>query len=613
MHRRTPWPTLVALILLAFALRVNHLGDPSLRGDEAFAVRYWAQSPAQLLRPGNGLAWVEPHPLGTFFSYWAWKALVGDTEFAIRMLSTLVNVIGVPAMYAFARRLLHSKSVALIAAFLWAINPNLIWHSQDARDYATWAAISVLSFWLLLSASDRGRRIDWLLYIVSVTLGLYIFFLEAFIVVVHGLYIVAYRRSRFRQWLLCLAIITVLLVPWFGQLWALAHSGYHGTATSADPISLAQEFLPALLFGENLNNGLLTFFYAFVIAAFIVHLVMLRMYYPRRALAVILLYLFLPTALLYIAATRLDILRPRYLIAVTPALLLPLANTIAVLGRGLKRSSPLPLRTLLFASVFLLGPFTLLTADSLSHYSSTEYHNPTNWKSLRAYLDEQTTSADTVIMTSADPNSGATDPAFWYYYSGPANIIPLPYPGFDSADVVRKALDESRSVWFIPIGAQALPVRAALRANGMIINRQVTGSFLVAEYRSLTVQPDEIDTPLKLTVGSGQIDGYTVSGELRTGGTLSLRLYWQTPPTANLTAFVHVVGVAGSPVWAQNDHPPTAPGRDVYLIDLASVPAGTYAIQIGLYDTSTGKRVPIVDGGQPVGDSTILTQVSISG
>jgi len=104
-----------------------------------------------------------------------------------------------------------------------------------------------------------------------------------------------------------------------------------------------------------------------------------------------------------------------------------------------------------------------------------------------------------------------------------------------------------------------------------------------------------------------------VGGELRTGKMLSVLLYWQPPPTANLTAFVHLVGVAGSPVWAQSDHPPFRSARDVYLLDLASVPAGTYAIEIGLYDASTGQRAPIEDSGQPVGDSTILTQVSITG
>src|SRR5260370_41777558 len=46
------WPYLwatFAILLLSFALRVYHLGQSSLRGDEAFAIRYWAQSPDVVL------------------------------------------------------------------------------------------------------------------------------------------------------------------------------------------------------------------------------------------------------------------------------------------------------------------------------------------------------------------------------------------------------------------------------------------------------------------------------------------------------------------------------------------------------------------------------------
>src|SRR5689334_11348626 len=171
--RHFPWAVL-ALILLSFALRVYHLGASSLSGDEAFTVRYWAQPPVDVLA---NLANREPHPLGAFFSFWAWKSLLGDGEFAMRMFPALANVIGTAAMYALARRLLKSDRAALVAAFLWAINPNLIWHSQDARNYAIWSALSVLTLWLLLRVADRSRRVGWALYILALTLGLYMFFL----------------------------------------------------------------------------------------------------------------------------------------------------------------------------------------------------------------------------------------------------------------------------------------------------------------------------------------------------------------------------------------------------------------------------------------------------
>ncbi|MEP7289847.1 MAG: glycosyltransferase family 39 protein [Chloroflexota bacterium] len=612
---RSPWVALVALILLAFALRMYHLGASSLNGDEAFTIRYWADSPSVVL---SHLAWVEPHPFGAFFGFWAWKSLVGDSEFAMRMLPVLINIIGVPALYAFARRLLYSTRVALIAAFLWAINPNLIWHSQDVRNYALWSGLSILSLWLLLRASDRSRplrRIDWILYVISVTLGLYVFFLEAFVVIVHGLYVAWFRRKALRAWLLAIVVVGVLLIPWVGQVWALAHS-YGGTGPRADFGVLFEQFLPALLFGEAARSPLATLFDAFVVGVFILHLAAVQTFYPGRAQKVLLLLLSVPTALLFIAATRLNVFRPRYLIAITPAILLPLANTAAILGRGLKRYYPMPLRSTLLIGLALLGPFALQTADALSHYYASP-HNATDWRGLGIYLRANVKHDDLVIMTASDPSTGSTDPAFEYYYRGPAPIIPLPHPDYPMQSTVDQALATHQSVWLIPVGAQTESIDQALLVNGMLIGEQQAGSFKPRQYRSKTIKPSEIDAPLNLSIGGGLLTGYSLLGEQRVGSTLTVLLFWQRPPTENLKTFVHLIGspkADGSPVWAQNDHVPSAPGRDVYPISLTAVIAGSYTLEIGLYGATTGQRSTVIDAGsgKVLGDSYTLTSITIS-
>src|SRR5437764_9914 len=101
--------TLVCLILLGFALRVYHLGWSSLRGDEAFAVRYWAVPPGAVLQ---GPAGEEPHPLGTFLSFWLWKSLAGSSEFAMRLLPALINLLGIPAIYGISRRLFSDRTTS---------------------------------------------------------------------------------------------------------------------------------------------------------------------------------------------------------------------------------------------------------------------------------------------------------------------------------------------------------------------------------------------------------------------------------------------------------------------------------------------------------------------
>src|SRR5258708_13095214 len=90
--RQFPWAVL-ALILLSFALRVYRLGHSSLRGDEAYTVRYWAHPPAYVL---TNLVDHEPHPRGAFFSFCPWKSLFGDSHFALRVRPALSHVIVSP-------------------------------------------------------------------------------------------------------------------------------------------------------------------------------------------------------------------------------------------------------------------------------------------------------------------------------------------------------------------------------------------------------------------------------------------------------------------------------------------------------------------------------------
>jgi hypothetical protein len=502
--RHFPW-AILALILLSFALRVYRLEASSLRGDEAYTVRYWAQPPADVIA---NLADHEPHPLGAFFSFWTWKSFVGDSEFAMRMLPALTNVIGTAAMYALTRRLLKNKRAALVAAFLWAINPNLIWHSQDARNYASWAALSVLTLWLLLRAADRSRRLDWVLYIISLTLGLYIFFLEAMLIVVHGLYIVLFRRRALRPWISSMLIVGALSIPWLVQVWALAHSGYPGTAQHADVGQLFTQFFPAFFLGEvsNLINN--PVWQIALLVGYALCVIYLWTRQPEAAKFSLLL-LIVPTVLFTLAATRLAIFRPRYLIVVTPALIMPLASVVVF-----HRSLPLPqrggkgkndslspslftgegfgvgeLRQTIYLFSKLLGGVALLIVVVLSLLALDEYYyhyqKAPDWRGLGTYLHSVATADDMVIITAAD-EFGSAAPEFGYYYSGPAKVLVLPYPNYDMQAALQEDLAKYKSLYLVPQGALTQQVIAALDENGRLVGQQGAGGFIVRQYERKT-------------------------------------------------------------------------------------------------------------------------------
>jgi hypothetical protein len=626
LSKKFSLPILVALILLAFALRVHRLGVSPFRGDEAFAVRYWAAPPAEVL---HQLAWQEPHPFGAFFGFWAWKSLVGSSELAMRMLPALVDLLGVPVMVALGRRLLRDERVALVGAFLWAVNPNQLWHAQDVRNYALWSALSAVSFWLMLRAVDaeaqrRARLVDWALYILAATLSLYLFFAEAFIVAVHGLYVLIFRRRALRTWIAALAIMAVLLLPWFGQLWALAHSPYQGTATGADLGVLLTRFWPSLAFGEIAAGRQTDLLWLGVTALFGVSLLLLRQRYPRAGM-VLILWIGVPAALLFLAATRVNVFRPEYVMAATPAVLLPVAwAAISAIDRGFAPARiPHPpaqkwrvwLATTV--SVALTLACVTFTAAGLAGTIDPAYRKAPDWFGLHDYLLTNATADDVVIVTSLDAQTGYADPAFEYYYSGPARVITLPHPGSDIESIIRQALIKARAVWFVISGSDTEPINEALLADGVLISDQRAGETTqVRQYRARDVKALEIDHPLSLSIGGANLTGYSLIGERRTGGELTVLLFWERQPPAELTTFVHLIGPPrpdGSPLWTQDDHPPVAPGRDIYHLPLRAVPPGSYAIEIGLYDPKTNRRAMITDTatGKTLGDSATIDSITV--
>jgi mannosyltransferase len=605
----TRYALLVGIILAAFALRLHDIGRSSLRGDEAFTIRYWAQSPAVVL---DSLAWVEPHPFGAFFSFWAWKSTIGDSEFAMRLLPALLNLLGIPALYSLTHDLLRRRGSALMAALAWAVSASLIWHSQDARNYAMWAGMSAVSLAALLRASRYGGRWRWGWYVLFSTLALYLFFLEAFFVLVHGLWIAWFRHRKLRAWVSSAAVIGLLLIPSVGQIIALSGSGYRGTATRAEPAALISVFLPALFIGEGLTSAALSpFVPLLLLAALALWLWMAARRPPAGALVMLLLVV--PALLLVLVSTRMDVFRPRYLLAITPALALLVGGAWAALwstDKGWRKW------TAIAAGAALLLTYGVLTADSLSTLYAPTYTKAPAWRDLQTALRREQQAGDTLILVSSDPASGILDPASGYYFPENERTLALPHPNFDTTRTLQTALDESDSVWVVMTGDGANAVTTALDTLAQRLWQFSAGDFRVSQYRSPEIHPNEITSPLAVHLGGGTISGYRLEGAAHNGDTLRLLVYWQEAPAAEWKTFIHLTGAAqpdGSNLWAQDDHPPQTTGRDVYRLHLDGLPTGEYTLQMGLYRPDTGERATVTRAdGQAAGDILPLQTVIVN-
>ena len=220
---RAPWLPLALILLLALALRLVRLDERNLWYDEAFAILFAGKGLAAMLygtlTPVAGGA-ADIHPLLYYVMLDGWMTLFGSGAFAARLLSVLLGVATVAAVYGLARDLFETR-VALAAALVTALAPFHVQYSQEARMYSLLALLLVLATWAYVRAA-RAEAPGWrgaLVFGVLAALAMYTQQLAAFYLVVLALLPLLQRDRRMQRWIaLGGAVALLLYLPWLLQL-----------------------------------------------------------------------------------------------------------------------------------------------------------------------------------------------------------------------------------------------------------------------------------------------------------------------------------------------------------------------------------------------------------
>jgi mannosyltransferase len=149
-HRRLDALTLAGLCAAGAALRAATIGAQSFDYDESFTVAIVHGSLGHVL---HRIPVTESSPPLYYVLAWLWTRVFGIGPAGIRSLSVVFGTALIPVAFFVARRL-GSPRAGLIAALLVAVNPFLVWYSEEARTYALLALLSALSFWAFIRAID---------------------------------------------------------------------------------------------------------------------------------------------------------------------------------------------------------------------------------------------------------------------------------------------------------------------------------------------------------------------------------------------------------------------------------------------------------------------------
>jgi hypothetical protein len=256
----------------------------------------------------------------------------------------------------------------------------------------------------------------------------------------------------------------------------------------------------------------------------------------------------------------------------------------------------------------------------------------------RAYAREDGSARQIVAHLREKASPGATmlylAPGFTYLWENAAKVAIPTWGTYEEKDLkpatlarLERLAATTDEVWVVSEYPPAAPdsgIERWLAAHGFRQSERWYGPFRLASYRTGSAE-DSGWAALETNLGhSIRLAGFMVEDPTRprrSGETLNLGLRWQTlgPVGADYTVFVHLLDEAEK-VWGQQDVAPGGgfaptsgwkPGQvldDRYALPVETgAPPGTYRVEVGMYLSQTGARLPVLDDkGAEIGNRVIL-------
>jgi uncharacterized membrane protein len=191
------------------------------------------------------LAREEPHETPLYFLLaraWMqlWMPLFSNSVAVMRSLTVVLGLLVIPAFGWLAWELFRDRPTAWMSAALVSMSPIHVLYSQDARPYALWTLVIVVSSVALLRAVRLGTPRPWAVYSISAALGLYSHLLFGLVMAAHALYVLALRTFT-RTWVVgayarASAFAVLAFAPWIVVMAVHWREALNATTWALEPI-----------------------------------------------------------------------------------------------------------------------------------------------------------------------------------------------------------------------------------------------------------------------------------------------------------------------------------------------------------------------------------------
>lgn len=445
---------LLAILLVAFTLRIYQLGSESLWLDEGLSILWARLSPVQLIQ---GISNIELQPPLYYLVLHFWINFFGDSEFSVRFLSLIFGVLAVFMIYKVGR-LIFDEKTGLLGALLLAVSTFHIYFSQETRMYSLLVFLALASMYCFLKLLKEKNPVYSVGYVLSTIFLIYTQYSVFPIIIVQNIFfftifLSSKRDSRpsLKKWLLLQLIVVFLYAPWFGAL-AKQLGGVFRPDTPNDPsitlLSPPKFTIPLIIrfFTQYCGTRVLASIF-FTLSFF--SLVSFKKRRPHIDLAhldkyyFLALWLFSPILLGFIPKITSILYYAKYLIANSPPLFL-------LAAKGLDN---IRLKYLRYGVLVLLIALSLVNVREI--YTKI---NKEPWERAVSYIEKNAQPGDLLIFTPPYFQETVFD-----YYSKREDLDKMgfpteerTYPGTYPAHVTEKNIKElepilrgHKRVWFI--------------------------------------------------------------------------------------------------------------------------------------------------------------------
>ncbi|MBW4592034.1 MAG: glycosyltransferase family 39 protein [Brasilonema angustatum HA4187-MV1] len=168
------------------------------------------------------------HPPLYYVMVRLWAQVFGDFPAGVRSLSAVISLLVFPSVYWLCLELFESPLVGWVGMAVMAVSPLQVFFAQDAREYGLWMVTILIFSAALLRAMRRESGWSWVVYALTLALGLYTHLLTAMVALAHGIYVVITQKFRFnttlRNYLVSSIAAGLMFLPWLIVLITQVHT-----------------------------------------------------------------------------------------------------------------------------------------------------------------------------------------------------------------------------------------------------------------------------------------------------------------------------------------------------------------------------------------------------